>query len=150
MLSLSTDMMGASGNSKMILGDETAARESDVPFAVELLQFAGALVSRDEVELGRSRGRLLSVAGEAVLVDAACVAGNFQRMVRIADATGIPIDSDRMPLMTQAVDELGLRRFDSSRHTPKMGFFQGLLASFLRRISVSKLRQMDHRANKEG
>jgi hypothetical protein len=48
------------------------------------------------------------------------------------------------------VDELGLRRFDSSRHTPKMGFFQGLLASFLRRISVSKLRQMDHRANKEG
>lgn len=146
MLSLSTDMMGGRGDSKLILGDDLAARESDIPFAIELLQFAGAVVSRDEVELERARERLLSVAGEAVLVDAACVVGNFQRMVRIADATGIPIDSDRMPLMNQAVEELGLRHFDSSRHTPKMGFFQGLLASFLRQISVSKLKQLDRRA----
>jgi hypothetical protein len=150
MLSLSTDMTGGKGDSKLILGDDMAARESDIPFAVELLQFAGAVVSRKERELERTRERLLSVAGEAVVVDAACVAGNFQRMVRIADATGIPIDSDRMPLMNQAVDELGLRRFESSRHTPKMGFFQGLLASFHRRISVSKLRQLDRLANRDG
>ena len=149
MLSLSTDMMGAKGDSKMILGDKSAARESDVAFAVELLQFAEAVVSRDESDLERSGKRLLNIAGEAVLVDAACVAANFQRMVRIADSTGIPMDSDRMPLMTEAVEGLDLRRFVSSQYTPKLGFFQGLLASFLRRISVSKLRQLDRRANRK-
>ena len=62
-------------------------------------------------------------------------------MVRIAGATGIPIDSGRVHLMSKAVDELELLRFSSSLHTPKLGFFQGLLAPFLRSLSLSKLRR---------
>ena len=47
----------------------------------------------------------------AALVDAAGVASNFERMVRIADATGIPLDA-RMAALSQDVrDTLHLERF---------------------------------------
>ena len=53
--------------------------------------FATALASRDEAALASARDRLNEVAGPEVLVDAAGIAGNFQRMVRIADSIGIPV-----------------------------------------------------------
>ena len=56
------------------------------------------------------------------MVDAAAVAANFQRMVRIADSIGIPVDEQRMPVAQPAIDQLELRRFSTSEHTPA---FQG-------------------------
>ena len=90
-----------------------------VPFANELMSFATAVAMRDEDELARRRAELLSAAGAEVLVDAAAVAANFQRMVRIADATGIPIDARRMSAAQPAIDALELRRFPSSAFTPE-------------------------------
>jgi hypothetical protein len=49
--------------------------------------------------------------GAEAVVDAAGVASNFERMVRIADSTGIPLD-DRMSRASKEVREaLGLERF---------------------------------------
>ena len=56
------------------------------------MRFAEAVARRDAQALAQSRRALLQAAGPAVLVDAAGVAANFQRMVRIADAIGIPVD----------------------------------------------------------
>lgn len=80
--------------------------------------FATAVASRNEQDLADCRERLLSASSAEVLVDAAAVAGNFQRMVRIADSTGIPLDSARMDMYQPSIDTLDLRRFESSKYTP--------------------------------
>jgi len=51
------------------------------------------------------------------MVDAAGVASNFERMVRIADATGIQLDK-RMEVLSQEVREaLHLERFTAYKET---------------------------------
>ena len=88
-----------------------------IEFGPELMRFAESLASRDE-DLSRHREALLEMAGPAVVVDAAGVAANFQRMTRIADAIGIPVD-DRMTgeMGMQVRAELDLERFPSARNS---------------------------------
>ena len=94
--------------------------ESDaVEFGNELMAFATAVATRDEAELVATRDALLNAAGAEVMVDAAAVAANFQRMVRIADSIGIPVDEQRMPVAQPAIDQLDLRRFPSAEFTPE-------------------------------
>ena len=75
-----------------------------VEFGPELMRFAESLAARDD-------------AGPAVLVDAAGVAANFQRMVRIADAIGIPVDERFGDMGRQVRAELDLERFPSARNS---------------------------------
>lgn len=89
----------------------------DLPFAAELMSFAEAVASFDEDALNKARQTLLDAAGPAVLVDAAGVAANFQRMVRIADSTGIPVDDMSNELGNQVRDELDLYRFASAENS---------------------------------
>jgi hypothetical protein len=97
----------------MIMGSE-AASHSDIQYARELVQFAGSLASRDESALKEARDALFSQAGPSVLVDVAGVAANFQRMVRIADAVGIPVDSNDNEMSNQVRSDLDLYKFDQS------------------------------------
>ena len=90
-----------------------------VSFSNELMAYATAVASRDEEELVKCRDDLLAAANPEVLVDAAAIAANFQRMVRIADSTGIPVDEQRMPVAQPAIDQLELRRFRTAEHTPE-------------------------------
>jgi hypothetical protein len=89
-----------------------------IEFSDELTAFATAVATRDENELKVNRERLLNTSSAEVLVDAAAVAGNFQRMVRIADSTGIPLDSARMEMYQPSIEALELRRFKTSENTP--------------------------------
>jgi len=63
---------------------------------------------------------LLAAAEERVLVDAAGVAGNFQRMVRIADAIGIPTDDVTTESILGLRDDLDLYRFASAENTRRV------------------------------
>ena len=90
-----------------------------VLFSNELMAYATAVASRDEEALVKRRDDLLAASNPEVLVDAAAVAANFQRMVRIADSTGIPVDAQRMPVAQPAIDQLELRRFRTAEHTPE-------------------------------
>lgn len=56
----------------------------------ELLAFVDALMSHD-ASLGATSVALTEAAGPDALVRAAAVAGNFQMMNRLVDATGVPI-----------------------------------------------------------
>lgn len=56
-----------------------------------LLAFAEAVYGEDEAKIAPLRARLCERAGIGALVDAAAVVANFQRMVRIADGTGITL-----------------------------------------------------------
>ncbi len=105
------DIQGVSGN------PEAAA--TGIEFGSELMTFAEAVASRNEDDLAIARARLLEAAGESVLVDAAGVAGNFQRMVRIADSMGIPIDDMQANLGKQVRQELGLNSFPGARNSLK-------------------------------
>ena len=84
-----------------------------IEFGPELMRFAESVASRDEA-LERRRRELLEAAGPAVLVDAAGVAANFQRMTRIADAMGIPVDNMAFEMGRQVREELGIERFPSA------------------------------------
>ena len=94
---------------------------ADVAFANELTTFAEALASFDEAALAEARHALLVAAGPSVLVDAAGVAGNFQRMVRIADSMGIPVDQPtENKISNQVRRELDLFRFRSAENSKRL------------------------------
>ena len=81
-----------------------------------LIAFAEAVVGSDDVALAQAREAVITAMSAAALVDAAGVASNFERMVRIADSTGISLD-DRMAQLTKTVrDELQLERFAGSKN----------------------------------
>jgi hypothetical protein len=67
------------------------------------------------VPLERIRNRMIELLGPGATVDAAAVASNFQRMVRIADGTGITLGAMEQFSAT-ARAELDLERFVRQRH----------------------------------
>ena len=98
--------------------DPDAAEDSGVPHAAALVAFAEAVVRGDDQDLARTRARVLESLGPEALVDAAAVAGNFQRMDRIADSTGIPLDGPMGLVTGDLRAELGIDAFGSSANTP--------------------------------
>jgi hypothetical protein len=76
-----------------------------------LVRFAEAMVGNAEDALAKARGRVLAELWPEALVDAAAVVSNFERMVRIADAIGIPLDSFLDEATIDIRRELKLSRF---------------------------------------
>ena len=67
----------------------------------------------DETALNNARARVLDELGPEALVNAAGVASNFERMVRIADSTGIPLDGILEDKTVELRQDLGLNQFHS-------------------------------------
>lgn len=103
------DLQGVNG--------DAASAAMGIEYGAELMSFAESLAQRDERELARSRTALRQAAGDKVLVDAAGVAANFQRMVRIADSIGIPFDNMQSDFANSIQTELNLARFASAQHS---------------------------------
>ncbi len=93
------------------LTDPEAAATSGVEHGTFLIAFAEAMVGDDDAALAHARQVVIEVLGPAAMVDAAGVASNFERMVRIADATGIQLDARMEALSKEVRDTLGLERF---------------------------------------
>lgn len=91
------------------------AGETAVAHGEKLTAFAEAAVAGNPAELATARDALRAAIGAAGLVDAAAVVGNFQRMVRIADATGIPLDGVVETLSSDFREDLGLESFQTRR-----------------------------------
>jgi hypothetical protein len=100
---------------QMINGEESV--NPGLEHAKELADFAEAVASFDEDRLAAAREALVTAAGPAVLVDAAGVAANFQRMVRIADSMGIPVDDTENEFQNNIREELDLYRFRSAENS---------------------------------
>jgi hypothetical protein len=83
---------------------------SGIEHGRELVAFAEAVVARDTSAITLARDGLVGVAGVPVMVDAAGVISNFQRMVRIADATGIGLGSFEAPT-AELRESLGIETF---------------------------------------
>ena len=103
------DLQGINGSAE--------AAAVGIEWGAELMDFADSVATRDTDRLVETRQALLDAAGPAVLVDAAGVAANFQRMVRIADSIGIPVDSMDTELGQEVRAALDLERFASAQNT---------------------------------
>ena len=94
MLRASSEIEGTEVNLSA-LTETDAADASGVEHGSLLIAFAEAMVGKDDAALAQARDAVVQTLGPEVMVDAAGVASNFERMVRIADSTGLPLD-DRM------------------------------------------------------
>jgi len=101
--------------------DGDAAATSGIPHAPVLVRFAEATVGRDDGALAAARAALRAELGDEAFVDAAAVASNFERMVRIADGTGIPLDAPVAALGDDLRSSLGLGNYASAARTPRVG-----------------------------
>jgi len=84
--------------------------ESGVPHGDVLVAFAEGVVQGDDAALADARAALVQAMGAAAMVDAAGVASNFERMVRIADATGIELGAYLENVTTPDRERLGVSR----------------------------------------
>ncbi len=90
----------------IMTGDATAG----IAHSTELAAFAESIVTGGVGEIKSAREALVNIAGWDVMVDAAGVASNFQRMVRIADSTGITLGSMDKP-SEDLREALGINEF---------------------------------------
>lgn len=120
--------------------DRSAAAGSGIPHAEALVTFAEAVVGGDELQVATARQVLLDAVGPEALVDAAAVAANFERMDRIADATGIPLDAPMDLLTADLRSELGIDSFASSVNSPASGVLKRALAPLLRPLGLRVLK----------
>ena len=84
--------------------------ESGVPHGRLLLAFAEAAVA-NAADLARRREDVLAALGAEALVDAAAVIAIFQAVVKIADATGIPLEDYKADVSRDMRADLGLDEF---------------------------------------
>ena len=69
-------------------------------------------------DLPERREALRTELGAAAVVDAVGVIANYQRMVRIADGCGIPLDAPTVEASADFRDELGVYAYASAANTP--------------------------------
>lgn len=91
-----------------------ADADSNIEHGSVLAAFAEAVVGRDEAEIAKRRQAVIDTAGEAEMIDAAGVASNFERMVRIADGIGIPLDEGLVSFSEKTREQLDLNRWHTN------------------------------------
>ncbi len=79
-----------------------------MPCGAELIAFTEAVLGDDDDALARSREDLRVAIGDAGLADAAATLGSYNSIVKVADATGIPLDKETMEMTADLRAELGI------------------------------------------
>ena len=111
-----SSQQGGTLDSLNLHGAVNPEADSGVPYGSLLTAFAEAAVRQTDALPGL-RERIASEMGPQELVDAAGVVANFQRMVRIADGCGIPLDDYTKAATDDVRGELGLYEFASAANT---------------------------------
>ena len=105
---------GVTHNRAYDLNAVTGAAQDDggVPYGRLLVQFAEAVLGENKEALTRARAALYAAIGPAGLADAAGVVGLFNAIDRVADATGIPLETEKAEASADFRAALGIDRFD--------------------------------------
>ena len=89
-----------------------------------------------------ARQSVTDALGVAAMIDAAAVIANFQRMVRIADSSGIPLDEPVL-MMTQGIrQQLGINQFAAAANSPELGWGKRILGGALAPFATRIMRRM--------
>ena len=121
------------------LSDPGCTQIEGIPHSEALLRFANAFMGNDTDLLAETRETLAKEISPEALVDAAGVASNFQRMVRIADPTGIPCDDIMMVLQEDLCEKLGLNEYVSAANTKAPTWFERLV---IRLVGIPKFKKI--------
>ena len=121
------------------LADPECTQIKGIPHSEALLRFANAFMGNDTELLAETRATLAKAMSPEALVDAAGVASNFQRMVRIADPTGIPSDDLMMVLQEDLCEKLGLNEYVSAANSKAPSWFKRLV---IRLLEVPKFKKI--------
>ena len=89
-------------------------RRSGVPHAQLLIDFAEAVVTARRDDAAALGGDVVAALGAEGLVDAAGVIATFNAIVRVADASGIPLEEAKREASVDIRAELGI---DTYRET---------------------------------
>ncbi len=128
------------------IADAASAESSTVPGAGALIGLVEASFSSNPEDGVAARLRLREELGAEALVDAAAVIGNFERMVRIADGTGIPLDAP-VNVATESVRrELGIDGYSTAENTGSVRRWQRWLGRALEPVARYGLRRLGRRA----
>ena len=130
------------------LTDGKAAGESSISGAAALVDFAEATLGGNADEIAVARDLVRSELGSEALVDAAAVIGNFERMVRIADGTGIPLDAAVNVATEEIRAELGIDAFASEERKSEVATWQRLMARAIDPLAKIGLRWQGRRASR--
>ena len=79
-----------------------------MPSAALLLTFTGAVLGDDDSEVSAQRALLREQLGDAALVDAAATVASYNAVVKVADATGIPLDEETAAATNDLRTDLGI------------------------------------------
>lgn len=93
----------------------TGAGEIGVPYGDLLIAFGEAVLGDDESRLAEVRAAIVGAMGEAALVDAAGVAGLFNAIDRVADATGTPLEDWKAEQTDDIRTAIGIDAYDENR-----------------------------------
>ncbi len=88
--------------------------DGGIPHGGLLIEFVEAAIGRDDTRLSAAREQVLNTLGPEALVDAACIVATFNAIDRVADATGTPIDDERIEITAEMRVQLGIDRFPSA------------------------------------
>ncbi len=130
------------------LTDGKAAGESSISGAAVLVGFAEATLGGNTDEIAVARDLVRSELGSEALVDAAAVIGNFERMVRVADGTGIPLDAAVNVATEEIRAELGIDAFASEERKSEVATWQRLMARAIDPLAKIGLRWQGRRASR--
>lgn len=126
----------SSGVDISVVSDTTVANESGVAHAAILTAFADTVIKGSESDVTEAREAILSAMGHEAMVDAAGVIGNFQRMNRIADASGLELDAPVRLLAGDIRDELGLTEFTTAENTRRTGAITKIFGKLIYPLAV--------------
>ncbi len=114
-------LLRASGEHQGLEYDLRAVSKQGFASGVEhgdlLIEFADAVMSAGTERLDRARVAVHDTIGSRALVECAAVAANFNQMVRIADSTGIPIDTMALGMTAPTRETLDINHFKSAQNT---------------------------------
>jgi len=121
------------------LTDPSCTIIEGIPNSDTLLTLANAFMDGDEAALAAARENLANDMSPEAMVDAIGVASNFQRMVRIADSTGIPSEETMMVMSEDLCETLGINDYSSAANSNKVSWFR---KQILKLVAVPQVKKV--------
>ena len=84
-----------------------------------LIEFTDHLVGLNTDKLSDSRQKIIDTLGYTVLVEAAATVATFSMLDRIANATGIPLETEMVKMSADFREGLGINNYYSAGNTLK-------------------------------
>lgn len=116
MLSLSMQAKGEAVDLSGIVEGADAV-DDRVPHGKIIARFGEAVLQGSDSTLEEARNALIEAVGGDGFVDAAGVVGHFERLVRVADATGIPLDAAAAEATVDIREDLGINSYGMADRT---------------------------------